>query len=490
MNIFITIIISNRIKKINSNIPGPNGLPIFGNLYQIKKNPQIQFQKWYEKFGSIYRIRLGYIDTVVLTGYPTIRKAFIENSDIFAPRFQRWSRLKTNGCQNLIGSNDELHSTLKKIVLTEMTTTRIKRMENHIVLECEKFCKILDKHSEDGLPFSLNMYCKLFSLNIILRFLFGIDYSYQDQSNQNIINVIIEFFYHGGNAILSDFIPIVRPFYKENKFFQLHPIVCNHINQLIENYINEKQKKQQQQKPNDINQDEDEDDTILSKLLNEYNNGKISWESLVSTCVDIFIAGVDTTSNSIIFSIIALTNNSNCQEKLYNEIKNNININNNEFVIRHSIYKSSIPYLSLVMKEVYRLYPVSLLGLPHITTKDVEINGYTIAKGTQIIQNIYSSHLCEKTFPLPNSFLPERFIETGSNNMFGGGPTNLVHFGTGIRDCVGKSIADCEFFSLLATLINRYQFINPSNLKPINDLGEFGVAYQPPDNQFIIKKRI
>ncbi|KAK5584714.1 hypothetical protein RB653_006330 [Dictyostelium firmibasis] len=475
----------NRIRKINSKIPGPKALPIVGNLHELKNDPLTRFQNWYEKYGAIYSIRMGNIDSVVLTGYPIIRKAFIENSNVFAPRYHRWSRLKLNGCRNLSGSNDELHTTLKKIVLSEMTPTRIKRMENHIAWECEKISKILDKHCESGLPFSLNMYCKLFSLNIIMRFLFGIDYSYENQENQEIVSLVMECFYHGGSAIMSDFIPIIRPFYKENKFFQLYTTLTGHINQLIENYKLEKSKK----KSGAATSSEDEE-TIMGKLLEEFNNGSIGWDSLVSTCVDVLIGGTHTTSNTVIFSLIALANNPDCQDKLYDQIKNNRQMSKDELVVRHSVHRSSIPYLSLVIKETYRLYPVSLIGLPHVTSEDVEIGGYTIAKGTQIIQNIFASHKCEKTFPSPNSFIPERFIETGCNNMFGGGPTNLVHFGTGVRDCVGKSLADCEFYTLLATLINRYEFINPSTSKPLNDFGIIGVGFHPPDNQFFIKRRI
>ncbi|KAM9964132.1 hypothetical protein ACTFIW_005788 [Dictyostelium discoideum] len=517
MNLFITILIlvisyiiffknNNRISKINSKIPGPIRLPILGNLHQIKKDPHFQFQKWYKKYGEIFSIRLGNIETVVFTGYPIFKKAYIENSQIFASRYQQLSRFETNGYKNLIGSNDELHSILKKTILSEITSNKIKKMEYHIALECENLCKQLDKHCQDGLPFSLNMYCKLFSLNIILRFLFGsIDNSYQDKSNQEMVDVIIEYLHYGGNPIVSDYIPILKPFYKKNKFFILYPVMCDHINKLIEIYKNKKQQKKQQKQQqkqqnednhDDVDDDDDDDDgTIIGKLLNEYNKGNISWTSVVSTCIDVFLAGVDSTSNTIIFSLIALVNNSNCQEKLYNEIKNNLLKSDNDgggdeiIAIRHSLYRSSITYLSLIMKEVYRLHTVILIGLPHITTEDVEIEGYKIAKGTQVLQNVFSTHLCEKTFPMPKSFIPERFTETGSNNMFGGGQTNLIHFGTGVRDCVGKSLADCEFFTVLATLINRYQFINPTSV-PLNDIGSFGIAYQPPINNFIIKKRL
>ncbi|KAN0023990.1 hypothetical protein ACTFIV_008383 [Dictyostelium citrinum] len=139
------------------------------------------------------------------------------------------------------------------------------------------------------------------------------------------------------------------------------------------------------------------------------------------------------------------------------------------------------------IKETYRLYPALPFGIPHVTSEDVEIEGHKIAKGTQIFQNIYSSHRCDKLFQYPNEFIPERFIESGCNGMTGGSLTQLVDFGVGVRDCLGKSLADCEIFMFFATLLNRYEFINPNPSIPLID---FSSNYQPHQNNFIIKKRV
>ncbi|KAM9998210.1 hypothetical protein ACTFIY_007849 [Dictyostelium cf. discoideum] len=143
----------------------------------------------------------------------------------------------------------------------------------------------------------------------------------------------------------------------------------------------------------------------------------------------------------------------------------------NLLIIKHSKYSSSIPYLSMIMKEVYRLYPVGVLGLPIFIDSDIEIDGFKIKKGTQIIKNFYQSNRHEDFFKLPNHFIPERFIESGNKFIYGCGDTNLLQFGIGNRDCIGKSLATCEIFTLLETLINRYEFLNPTPSIPLNDKG-------------------
>ncbi|KAK5584715.1 hypothetical protein RB653_006331 [Dictyostelium firmibasis] len=481
---------NNRIRSINSKIPGPIGLPIIGNLLQLKTEPhQVLFQ-WYEKYGPIFSIRMGSIDTVILSGYPIIKRALKDNPRIFTNRYEYWSKIQMNNASNLMMSNGNQHSILRKTVHSELTTIRVKKLESYIVREVEKLCKILDQHCQDGTSFSMNPYGNIFSLNIVVRFLFGLDIEYNDEKMKEFSKIVSSLFDSAGTPIISDFIPLARPFenFKGDRF----KIVYNNISSYIESFVNEYKLKKQ----NGLI-DEENDSTIVGKLLKEFENGSISWDNLIGTLSDICAGGGDTVADSITFALIALTNNSSCQEKLYNEIKKSLIKNNDDcdnenkdvFVIKHSIYRSLIPYLSMVIKETYRLFPVALLTLPNVTDQDFEIDGYKIAKGTKIIKNILVSHRSKDFFPSPNSFIPERFIETGNNFMFGCGDTNSLQFGIGTRDCIGKSLADCEMFTAIATLINRYEFINPTPSKPYDELGTPCLSLQPCHANFIIKKR-
>ncbi|KAN0009779.1 hypothetical protein ACTFIU_007082 [Dictyostelium citrinum] len=55
---------------------------------------------------------------------------------------------------------------------------------------------------------------------------------------------------------------------------------------------------------------------------------------------------------------------------------------------------------------------------------------------------------------------------------------------------IGKSLAACELFTVLATLINRYQLLNPTPSIPLNDKGKLCLSLHPPNVRLLIKKEI
>ncbi|KAN0030274.1 hypothetical protein ACTA71_010036 [Dictyostelium dimigraforme] len=471
----------NRKREINSKIPGPIGLPILGNLLSLNGNIHLKLQEWFKKYGNVFYIRMGNVDTIVLTGYPTLRKAFIENSSKFSSRFVLKSRLKlSNHGENITTENGEKHAILKKIVLSELTPIKIKKNQSLIMEEIEKLFLVLDKHAEDGKPFLINNYFSMFSMNLMLRLLFNVEYPYTEDENdvhENIKN-IREFFKIGGKPFISDFIDI--PFLKnkrDNVFYQAYEKTSKECKKLIEQY---------QLKVKEQNNLITDKDAIVSKLIDEFYIGNITWKAVVYTIVDLIIGGSDTSSSIILFSIIEIINNNEIQMKVYNNIKLALN-ENDENVLLYNKYRLSIPYIMMIIKETYRKYPAALIGIPHITTEDVSIEGHKIAAGTQIIQNIYASQRCDQFFKNPDIFNPERFEENKNNDC--NSQTNLLNFGIGVRDCIGKTFADFEIFTLLGSLINRYEFVNPNPLKKLCDDFIFGITMLTPNTKVILKRR-
>lgn len=65
---------------------GPTGLPLIGNLAQIRSNAAEQYRIWSRKFGSVYQIQLGNIPVVVVNSAAAAKVLFGQNAQALSSR--------------------------------------------------------------------------------------------------------------------------------------------------------------------------------------------------------------------------------------------------------------------------------------------------------------------------------------------------------------------------------------------------------------------
>lgn len=125
-----------------------------------------------------------------------------------------------------------------------------------------------------------------------------------------------------------------------------------------------------------------------------------------------------------------------------------------------------MPYTKSVMQEVLRISSTSPFSNFQMTTEDVTFETYFIPKGTTIIANLYGIHHDPNLYPEPEIFNPDRFLdETRSPNA-----PPFLPFSVGLRTCLGQTFARNEFFLLLVSLCQKFQFSwDPNVEKPTMD---------------------
>ena len=72
--------------------------------------------------------------------------------------------------------------------------------------------------------------------------------------------------------------------------------------------------------------------------------------------------------------------------------------------------RSSLPYITAVMKEVLRWRPFLQTGVGHVLTQDDEYEGYRFPAGTEFTWNAYKIALDENEYADPMTFEPGRFM--------------------------------------------------------------------------------
>ncbi|KAL8528067.1 hypothetical protein ACS0TY_005766 [Phlomoides rotata] len=149
-------------------------------------------------------------------------------------------------------------------------------------------------------------------------------------------------------------------------------------------------------------------------------------------------------------------------------------IGKNEQVAESDI--SRLPYMKAVIKETLRLHPPSPLLATRKADSEVEINGYTIPKNTQVFVNVWAIGRDSSIWPNPTSFEPERFFNNEID--YKGKDFELLPFGSGRRMCPGISLADRMLPLMVASFIHNFNWKLEPGVKPqdVDTTDKFGIA--------------
>ena len=120
---------------------------------------------------------------------------------------------------------------------------------------------------------------------------------------------------------------------------------------------------------------------------------------------DIFGASLDTTLATLRWYLLYLAVYPEVQNKIRKHLTDILGTN-----LPTLDDLSSLPYMEASIAEVQRIRSVVPVGIPHGTLEEMNIEGYSIPKGTMIVPLQWAIHMNPDTWKDPQCFKPERFI--------------------------------------------------------------------------------
>ncbi|KAM4611666.1 cytochrome P450 17A2 [Polymixia lowei] len=208
----------------------------------------------------------------------------------------------------------------------------------------------------------------------------------------------------------------------------------------------------------------------------------ITDDHVLMTAAEVFGAGVETTSTTLLWILAYLIHHPEVQERVQTELDQCVGRERGVCVSD----RGRLPYLECVINEGMRIRPVSPVLIPHTALTDSSIGGHSISRGTRVLINMWSIHHDPKHWDSPDLFKPERFLDDQGQRVT---PPCFLPFGAGPRVCVGESLARLELFLFLSSLLQRMSFRLPNGASPPDLQGRLGVVLQPLPYKVVVTQR-
>lgn len=181
-------------------------------------------------------------------------------------------------------------------------------------------------------------------------------------------------------------------------------------------------------------------------------------DDLIAQAVLFFLAGFETVSLGMSFTLYELTCNPDIQDRLVKEIRENEAKNGGKLDFT-SI--QNMVYMDMVVSEALRLWAPAV-AMDRLCTKDYNLGrpndtatkDYIMQKGSFLQIPVWAIHRDPNFFPNPTKFDPERFSDENKHNIK---PFTYVPFGLGPRNCIGSRFALCEIKVMVYQLLQHFE---------------------------------
>ncbi|KAL0012710.1 hypothetical protein SO802_007818 [Lithocarpus litseifolius] len=451
--------------------PGPHPFPIIGNILELGKLPHQATAKLSKTYGPLMTLKLGSITTIVISSPNMAKEVLQKNDQAFSSRTVPNMAHVFDHHKVSVGwipINSQWRN-LRKACATQVFAPQ--RLDATAAIRLAKVQELLDhvnQSCESGAPIDIGRVVFTTVLNSISNLLFSIDLAQYDSNlSQEFRDLLCGLAKEAGRPNIADYFPALRLIdpqgvRKRSRIYYSKLLVI--FDGIISQRLQLKASSKGYKASNDVL------DSLLS--LTEEDNSEISLLDITHLLLDLFLAGIDTTSSTVEWAMAELLHNPEKMTKARDELEEVLGKGGH--VQESNISKFN--YLRAIVKETLRLHPSAPFLVPRKAETNIEICGYIVPKNAQILINVWAMGQDPSIWQSPNLFMPERFLEQDID--YKGQDFKLIPFGAGRRICPGLPLANRMVHLMLASLVHYFAWKLPIEMRPEDmDMAEmFGLS--------------
>ena len=466
--------------------PGPGSLPVLGAIHHLSDNLLESFLQLRAKYGNIFGLRIGPTPTVVISDFKTCVRVFKDANFSARPTYLTevmgsvMTRAGDDSCPNkgVVFSSGKTWDEQRKFVLKKLSEFGVgkSRLEETITEQCELLVKALRKDSDKGCVHLASRF-SISIVNSIWKIVTGNQFELDDPLVHSIYKGIDQFI--DSNRLIGVFMvfPWLRHLisYLGGALSTMKTNVRDLMKNIVDKHIMAS-----------TGIDSDVVDAYISKI-NETHDisssfyGRKGRTNLEQNMLELFGAGANPVSTTLSFCFLYLARNPALQEKVFNEIKENVGDAN---ISMEDV--SRLPYTNAFIHEIMRITAINFIGTPHMNFKDAKIGDYHVPAGTTVFSFLYYILNDPTYWKNPEQFRPERFIDANGNFAK---DERLIPFLVGRRQCLGMALAQSEMFLFFTYLVRQFRFMEDTACPLPEPKPTMGFVMGCPDYKLRIEDR-
>ncbi|KAK7343924.1 hypothetical protein VNO77_13055 [Canavalia gladiata] len=446
-----------RGKTINYKLPpGPSLLTIIRNSVDLYHKPQQTMAKLAKVYGPIMRFKIGQSTTIIISSVNAAKDILHTHDVLFSDRTNPdiTTAYNHNHYSLVFLPVSPLWQELRKISHSHLFSN--KTLDASQDLRRKKLGELVGdirQSSLKGEAVDVGRAAFMACINFLSYTFVSQDFvpSVGNGEYKHIVGTLLK---ATGTPNLVDYFPVLRIF--DPQGIRRH--TSNYIDKLfdvLDPMIDERMKLRE-----DKHYVTNNDMLDILLTISKESSQKINKKQIKHLFLDLLVAGTDTTAYGLERTMTELMHSPEAMSKAKKELEETIGKGN-------PVEESDVgrlPYLQAVIKESLRLHPPAPLLLPRRAKTDVEVCGYTIPKGAQVLINEWAIGRNPNIWENAHLFSPERFL--GSNIDVKGRNFQLTPFGSGRRICPGSPLAIRMLHLMLGTLINSFDWKLQNNINP------------------------
>lgn len=433
-------------------------LKFFIDAEGVRRNPIPYHEKYFERFGDSFSIRIGKSRHIILSRDNDVAQYILQKNqkNYYKSKFQSVYLSKYLG-KGLLTVDGEFWLKQRRLIQPAFHKQKMNQLVDNMKLTIVSELKeiVVDKQVD------LFRAMSEVAFNVVAKSLFQFSI---EEEKLNRIKYIIE-------AVQNFLIKEIRLPHKA-WWFSISGQVNKHLelakenDAIIRGIIEERVASQ-----NEVND-------LLNMLLEtryEDTGDGMSIEQLIDEIKILFIAGHETTANALTFTLQLLGSHLDVQQKVFEEI---LKVESESDNVVEQLQKMT--YINAVLNESMRLYPPAWITDRQNVEDDV-LGKFNIKKDTLIGVSFYELHRNPKYWDNPNQFNPDRFLgEEKKHSM-----QYFYPFGAGPRMCIGAGFAIYEMCLAISYIVKKYKIVSVENTVKFNPL----ITLKPVDIEVVFSER-